>query len=236
MVSSRQRRHILGIALLAISAFTALSMLPVAALGGSALRLFSAGNVMGVLGAMFAAGGTAAFGVGIVLVPVLFAVAGAACFEWLQAPRAARWAALVTGLTVLLPTLTALFSVNVGFEVIGLLPQAAAGWVGSTVALPFAALLGGLGALLALCALLLALCVATIGWNPLGAAARHVRELLRRRRDEQLPDGGPQVPAPPTYEAVNAEPVLAGVAARREPGERAPGAVDAPPSLLTKAL
>ncbi|MEX1184613.1 MAG: DNA translocase FtsK 4TM domain-containing protein [Gemmatimonadota bacterium] len=236
MVSSRQRRHILGIALLAISAFTALSMLPVAALGGSALRLFSAGNVMGVLGAMFAAGGTAAFGVGIVLVPVLFAVAGAACFEWLQAPRAARWAALVTGLTVLLPTLTALFSVNVGFEVIGLLPQAAAGWVGSTVALPFAALLGGLGALLALCALLLALCVATIGWNPLGAAARHVSALLRRRRDEQLPDGGPQVSSPPTYEAVNAEPVLAGVAAQTEPDGRAPDAVDAPASLLTKAL
>ncbi|MEX0906877.1 MAG: DNA translocase FtsK, partial [Gemmatimonadota bacterium] len=56
------------------------------------------------------------------------------------------------------------------------------------------------------------------------------------RRDEQLPDGGPQVSSPPTYEAVNAEPVLAGVAAQTEPDGRAPDAVDAPASLLTKAL
>ena len=179
MVSSRQRRHILGIALLALAAFTALSLLPVQALGGSILRVFSAGNVMGVLGALFATGGTFAFGIGVLLVPVLFGISGAACFEWLEAPRAARWAALVTGLLVLLPSFAALFSRDIGFELAALLPAASAGWVGRTLALPFAALLGGFGALLALGALLLALCVGTIGWNPVGATARALRGLLR---------------------------------------------------------
>jgi DNA segregation ATPase FtsK/SpoIIIE, S-DNA-T family len=47
--------------------------------------------------------------------------------------------------------------------------------VGRTLALPFAALLGGFGALLALSVLLVALFVATIGWNPVGAAVAHVR-------------------------------------------------------------
>jgi DNA segregation ATPase FtsK/SpoIIIE, S-DNA-T family len=183
MVSTPQRRQILGISLFALAIFTLLSLLPVATLGGAAGRLFAEGNVMGVLGALFAAGGTIAFGIGVILVPAVLAVAGTACFEWIEPPRATRWAALLLGLMVLLPAFAALFAAESGFEIVALLPAPMPGWVGRTLALPFAALLGRFGALLALGALGLALSVATIGWNPLGAATRRFRALLQARRE-----------------------------------------------------
>jgi DNA segregation ATPase FtsK/SpoIIIE, S-DNA-T family len=229
MISSEQRRQILGIALLALSVFTALSLLPVAALGGGASRVFAAGNVMGALGSFFAAGGFIAFGVGIVLVPVLLAAAGAACFDWIEAQRATRWAALLLGLVVLLPAYTALFAHDTGYELVGLVPAAAAGWVGRTLVLPFGALLGGLGALLALTALLVALSVATIGWNPVGAAVRHGRALLERwrTRSADVPQAEPETQPVPDPEPA---PILAGVGADAVP------AAAATSSLVPKLL
>jgi hypothetical protein len=53
MISSRQRRQLLGIGLLALSVFTALSLIPAVLLGPPGV-LFPAGNVMGVLGRLFA--------------------------------------------------------------------------------------------------------------------------------------------------------------------------------------
>lgn len=182
MISSRQRRQLLGIALLALSVFTALSLVPVAPFGAWALRLFPLDNVMGVLGSLFAAGGYGVFGAGVLLVPVLLAVAGAACFEWLDAATALRRAALLLGLAVLVPGTAALFSAGTGFELVALLPAWVPGWLGRTLALPIAALLGGFGALLAFIALLVALFVGTIGWNPLGAAVRRGVALARSRR------------------------------------------------------
>jgi DNA segregation ATPase FtsK/SpoIIIE, S-DNA-T family len=176
MISSRQRRQLLGIALLALSLFTALSLIPVAVAGGLALRVFPTGNVMGVLGALFHAAGTGLLGVGVLLVPAILGVTGAACFQWVQGGRAARLTALFTGLAVLVPAMLAFFVAGSGFEAVGLLPHAAAGWVGTTVALPAVALLGAFGGLLLLAALSVGLCVGTVGWNPVGAAGRQLRD------------------------------------------------------------
>jgi S-DNA-T family DNA segregation ATPase FtsK/SpoIIIE len=181
MISSRQRRQLLGIGLFSLSVFTLLSLLPVASLGGAAARVFAAGNVMGVLGSLFAAAGIGAFGIGIVLTPLLLAIAGIACFEWMDAERAIRRGALLFGLMVLIPASAALFTEGTGYAIAEILPAGAAGWVGRTLTLPFAALLGGFGAALALLMLLIALCVATVGWNPLGAAVRRARGLRRER-------------------------------------------------------
>jgi DNA segregation ATPase FtsK/SpoIIIE, S-DNA-T family len=177
MISSRQRRHLLGIGLFSLGMFTLLSLLPVASLGGAAARVFSAGNVMGVLGAWFAAAGMGAFGIGVVLLPVILGLGGAACFDWAEPEPALRRGALLLGLMVLAPAFAALFASGTGYAIAEVLPRAAAGWVGRTLTLPFAALLGGFGAALALLMLLVALCVATIGWNPIGAAVRRAREM-----------------------------------------------------------
>jgi DNA segregation ATPase FtsK/SpoIIIE, S-DNA-T family len=201
MISSRQRRQLLGIALLGLGVFTALSLIP---LGRVALGVFPTGNVMGVLGGIFAAAGMSVLGVGVLLVPVLLVIAGAAAFEWLDGGRAARWFGLVLGLLVLVPALSALFTADTGLELVALLPAGAPGWTGRTVALPFVALLGGFGGLLALTALFVALFVATIGWNPVGAASRRAYGLLAGMRPsatalpEQLPyDGVPQPDSEP---------------------------------------
>jgi DNA segregation ATPase FtsK/SpoIIIE, S-DNA-T family len=175
MISSRQRRQLLGITLFALTVFTALSLIPIHAIGGAALRVFPTGNVMGVLGALFLTGGTAFLGVGVLLVPALLGIAGAACFEWLDGMRATRLTALMLGLAVLVPATLAFFVYDIGYEVAGVLPAGLAGWVGATLALPVAALLGGFGGLLLMAALLVALCVATIGWNPIGAAFQRLR-------------------------------------------------------------
>ncbi|HSJ05228.1 MAG TPA: DNA translocase FtsK 4TM domain-containing protein [Longimicrobiales bacterium] len=182
MISSRQRRQLFGIGFLALAVFSALSLVPVRALGGVGLSLFPTGNVMGVLGGLFAGAAVTGLGFAAILVPALLAVVGAAFFDWLEAGPAARWGALLLGLLVLLPALTALFSRGSGVELLPLLPRGPPGWTGRTVVLPFAALLGGFGALLALIVLLLALFVGTIGWNPVGAAARHVLAAIAERR------------------------------------------------------
>jgi S-DNA-T family DNA segregation ATPase FtsK/SpoIIIE len=175
MVSSKQRRQLLGIALIALAIFTAVSLLPVGALGGAALRAFPTGNIMGVLGALFADAGLGMFGIGVLAVPLLLALGGAAIFDWVEHEHATRVGALAIGLAVLLPALSALFARSIGFEILPVLPRATAGWSGRTLAEPLVALMGGVGALFALIVLLTLLCVATFGWNPVAAAVGRLR-------------------------------------------------------------
>ncbi|HEX2166836.1 MAG TPA: DNA translocase FtsK 4TM domain-containing protein [Longimicrobiales bacterium] len=175
MIGSSQRRQLLGIGLFSLSVFTLLSLLPVTTLGGAALDVFSAGNVMGVLGALFSNGAIAAIGIGVILIPAMLALAGAAFFDWVEGERALRVGALLLGLAVFLPGAAALFAADTGYAFTEVLPASSAGWVGRTLMLPFAALLGKFGAALALLVLLVALSVATIGWNPVGAAVRRIR-------------------------------------------------------------
>jgi DNA segregation ATPase FtsK/SpoIIIE, S-DNA-T family len=210
MISSRQRRHLLGIGLLALTVFSALSLLPLSLLGPAA-GAFPTGNVMGVLGRFFAYAVYGGLGPGALFIPLLLGLGGAVCFEWVEMATGLRRSALVLGLMVLLPAFAALFSAGSTFEVVALLPPGTPGWLGRTLALPFAALLGGFGALLALTALLIALCVGTIGWNPLGAAMRRARA-VRQHRQEDTPAAEASVHPERLGEALSAdspEPALA---------------------------
>jgi DNA segregation ATPase FtsK/SpoIIIE, S-DNA-T family len=240
MISSRQRRQLLGIALLALTVFTALSLVPVMAVGGALLRVFPTGNVMGVLGALFHTGGVSLLGVGVLLVPALLAVMGAACFEWIESGRAARLTALFIGLAVLVPATLAFFVDDVGFEIAGMLPYAASGWLGATLALPVAALLGGFGGLLLMAALLVALSVATVGWNPVAAAFQRMRARRAERVVEPADDGALEPVDDLPFETVplpEPEPELAAVAAGVVEAEPARAAEEATsPGLLPKLL
>jgi S-DNA-T family DNA segregation ATPase FtsK/SpoIIIE len=245
IVTRRQRRQLLGLALLALSLFSTLSLLPLDALGGWTAAAFPAGNIMGVLGEAIAAAGLAALGVGVIAVPVMLALGAAVCFHWLDETTAIRWAGLCTGLMVIAPTAFALLATSDGYIDPDAPRAIAAGWIGRTVALPLVALLGPVGALLVLAVLLIALSIATIGWNPAGTVAAGGAGVFRRLRSfsarprkpaalddrEALAAIAVAEPEPePAVELVLAEPADAAPASKRRRfrigrGQR-PGAAD----------
>ncbi|HEY8484786.1 MAG TPA: DNA translocase FtsK, partial [Longimicrobiales bacterium] len=185
MLTPAQRRELLGLFLLALSFFMALSLVPPAALGEGAARLFSYGNIMGGLGEALARWGLGALGVGMLPLVALTGLGAAACFGWVGRERAERWAALFVGLAVLLPTGASLFLPEMGLVRRSAL-GAAAGWLGKTLGLPLVALLGWVGAALVLVFGAIGLSIATVGWNPVRAAVggcvRLVSALRARRR------------------------------------------------------
>jgi S-DNA-T family DNA segregation ATPase FtsK/SpoIIIE len=164
MLTESQRRQLLGLAILALALFVGLSLIPVSLFGDGARALFPDGNIMGVLGAAIARVGFGVFGAGILLVPVVLVLSGARLFGWLEQSAAGRWAAFLAGLAFLLPAIAALWADNAQFENSPFLPEAAAGWIGRTLALPLVALLGIVGALITFVILLIALTIATLGW------------------------------------------------------------------------
>ena len=195
MLAQKKRRQLLGVGLLALALFVALSLIPVS---NFAPATFSDGSIMGVLGTAIRASGTAFFGAGIVLLPVLLAVAGAACFGWLETTNAVRWSALSAGMLVLLPAFAALFAGggdDTAFRT--LLPGWTKGWIGNSLALLLVSTIGKFGALLALLVLFIALCIATIGWNPAGSAARGGQHLIARMRRPAATGGIPDYDAAP---------------------------------------
>ena len=167
MLSEKQKRELLGLALLALTLFLTLSLVPASVLGSGGARLFPSGNVMGVVGDFVARYGYAGLGAGMPLVPLFPLVFGATCFGWIERGTAYRLAALLLGLAVLAPTAAVLFTPTAG---LGLLPGGVAGWLGHTLGVPLVALLGVIGSGLFFVFLGIMLPVATIGWNPARAA------------------------------------------------------------------
>jgi DNA segregation ATPase FtsK/SpoIIIE, S-DNA-T family len=202
MLNAGQRRGLLGLALLALALFTALSLLPLAPLGDGVLRTFPTGNLMGVLGRLFAAGALAALGAGAVLVPLVPAIGGAAALGWIPAEKAARRGLLVLGLIFLLPVGLALATPASGVAPVEVLPVAAAGWVGTHLGLLLIAGIGWLGTLLLLLFLAASLALATTGWNPVDA--------YRRRGG---PEAGVRLPAGRATDGAAGEPALHGAEA-----------------------
>jgi hypothetical protein len=90
MLGEKKRRQLLGVGLIALAFFVVLSLIPVS---GFAPGTFPDGSIMGVLGAAVRDGGTTFLGLGIVLVPLMLAIAGAACFGWIDDTNAVRWGA-----------------------------------------------------------------------------------------------------------------------------------------------
>jgi hypothetical protein len=171
--NDKTRRELLGLALLALALFTLLSLIP---LGGA--RSYSGGNIMGLLGAAFSAGGSSVFGVGIWAVPLVLMLLGARQFDWLTRERTIRWSVLLGGVALLVPVTVALLDKQLAA---GAPAGAAEGWLGKTLAVPTIALLSPVGAAILITFLYVALLVLTLGWNPVTAAARNVGQMWLKK-------------------------------------------------------
>ncbi|HEX5726384.1 MAG TPA: DNA translocase FtsK 4TM domain-containing protein [Longimicrobiaceae bacterium] len=147
-LDDRQRRELWGLALLALAIVLALSL----------------GNLAGVLGAHLRQAVWGVLGVGAVALPVVAALGGLAAFDKLSEGQALRWALLVAGVAVLVPATFAVLSHS---------PEgvpATTGWLGAALGGALETGMGAVGALVLVVFLFAALCVATVGWNPLRTA------------------------------------------------------------------
>ncbi|NIP83160.1 MAG: hypothetical protein GWM90_29585, partial [Gemmatimonadetes bacterium] len=90
LLTERQRRDLLGLGLVLLALFTALSLVPPDVVG---LHPGPAANLMGVVGSAFFDGGHAALGVGLYLVPLIPALGSLAAFG-VRPGLALRWVVL----------------------------------------------------------------------------------------------------------------------------------------------
>jgi len=164
MLTQEQRREIAAVGLLAVAALFLLSLVPVSMFGALGERWFPSGNMIGEVGATLREILRAVLGGSSSLVPLLVGLAGLRVGGWISNEQTFRFGLLFGGLLLLLP-LTVWVVSGSGM---------AAGWVGETFGGPLVDLLGQFGGLLVCGAGLVALSVATFGWNPLRAVGKGV--------------------------------------------------------------
>jgi S-DNA-T family DNA segregation ATPase FtsK/SpoIIIE len=164
-LNDRQRRELWGLALLALAILLTLSLVPLSLLGSAGSYLFPTGNVVGVVGRHLAHGAWGLLGAPALLLPAFPALWGAVAFGRLNRVVAFRWTVLFSGIALLLPT-----TIQVIAGAPGQVPVAA-GWLGGALGTLLSAGFGGVGAILVLLFAFAALCVATLGWNPVRTAA-----------------------------------------------------------------
>jgi DNA segregation ATPase FtsK/SpoIIIE, S-DNA-T family len=164
-LDERQRRELWGLALIALAILLTLSLLPLSLAGEGALHAFPSGNIVGVFGDAIARVSWWLWGGVGLLLPVLPALWGRVALGKLATGVAVRGTVLLAGLVVLVPT---------GYYIVArplVGPPAGAGWLGATLGAPLTSWFGWLGALLVIAFLLVALCIATLEWNPLHSVA-----------------------------------------------------------------
>jgi DNA segregation ATPase FtsK/SpoIIIE, S-DNA-T family len=175
LLTERQRHDLLGLSLVLLALFTALSLIPTRLVGIDP-SVSGPINFMGILGLVFHEGGRALLGVGIYAVPVIPALAALAAFG-LRRELALRWGVLALVMTLLVPVGIAVLASGNGGGPPALAANApsasasAGGWWGTLAARGLVAVVGVLGALLIVAFAAAAACVVTIGWNPARAAA-----------------------------------------------------------------
>ena len=169
MVEAR-RRELLGVVLVALGVFLALSLVPPGWLGAAAGA--ASGNLMGALGRLVSEWAVRLLGPGIVLAAALPWIGGAACLGWIGRQAAVRWAVFLAGVALLGPTALAVAGGTGGEGAAWFGPADRVGWLGRALSVPFLVLVGRFGGLVWLGFLFVALSVATIGWNPVRAGAR----------------------------------------------------------------
>ncbi|HEX6038627.1 DNA translocase FtsK [Longimicrobium sp.] len=163
-LDDKQRRELWGLGLFALALLLALSLIPLAAFGEGAARVFPAGNIVGVAGEALRGGLTGFMGVGAVALPILAALWGVFCFRKVDPSIALRWTLLFAGLVVLVPSAISILGGTAGD------PTPAAGWLGAATGLLLVSALSAVGGAIVLFFLFAALSVATVGWNPLRTA------------------------------------------------------------------
>jgi DNA segregation ATPase FtsK/SpoIIIE, S-DNA-T family len=157
----RQRNELWGLGLLTLSLLLALSLVPVAWFGAGAADWFASGNLVGVLGRYVSEAVLGVLGVAGAALPLLAAIWGAFAFDRLGRATALRWTALLVGLIALLPAAISVYGGTPGFA------TPASGGLGAAAGAVLTAGLGAVGGGIVIVSLFAALCVATVGWNPL---------------------------------------------------------------------
>ncbi len=192
-LDDRQQRDLLGIGLSALALLLALSLVPVAVLGAAGPRVFPTGNVVGVAGAWINRSLWAGLGAGALSLPLLAGLWGAVAFGKADRGAAVRWTILLAGLSLLLPAAAHVLS-----PADLAAPSPAAGWTGAALGGGMQALLGGVGASVLLFFLFAALCVVTLGWNPLRSMVHGGRMAGGKARQvaSALPSSMPAVRMP----------------------------------------
>ena len=161
----RLERELWALLLLALAILLTLSLVPASWMGEWGARVFPRGNVVGVVGRVVSRATWTAFGVIGVTLPVLPILWAGFVLERIERAAALRLTGLVVGALLLVPTGWYAFA-----RPTGNLP-AAIGWVGRTAGEPLTIVFGWLGAGLLLTFLFAAVCVLTVGWNPLRSIA-----------------------------------------------------------------
>jgi S-DNA-T family DNA segregation ATPase FtsK/SpoIIIE len=165
-LDDRQRRELWGLGLLSLALLLALSFFPVAWLGH-----FPSDNVVGPLGAWLNRTLFASIGGGALAIPILLTLWGLVAFDKLHPQPALRWSVLIVGLAVIVPAAVAVLG---GADPTSTVTGAGGAALGGELA----GVMGTVGATILLAFLFAALCVATIGWNPLRTALRGGRAAI----------------------------------------------------------
>ena len=191
-LDDKQRRELWGLGLFALALLLALSLVPLAAFGEGALRIFPSRNIVGVAGAALSGALGGFMGVAAVALPVLAALWGAFAFRRVDQGTALRWTILLAGLVVLVPSGISILGGTAGE------PTPAAGWLGAAVAVLLVSALSAVGGAVVLFFLFAALCVATVGWNPLRSAFHGGRFAVAQARQAAvaLPRPAMTLPSP----------------------------------------
>ncbi|HEX2190278.1 MAG TPA: DNA translocase FtsK 4TM domain-containing protein [Longimicrobiaceae bacterium] len=159
-LDDRHRRDLWGLALLALALLLTLSFVPTSLFGEGGGRVFATGNVVGVLGEHLRGGAYALLGLAALVLPAFPALWGAVALGRAQRGTALRWTALLAGSALLFASASFVLTDATRAD------ATAAGWVGRALGGALATLLGGVGSAVVLAVLFAALCITTVGWNP----------------------------------------------------------------------
>ncbi|HEX6070952.1 MAG TPA: DNA translocase FtsK 4TM domain-containing protein, partial [Longimicrobiaceae bacterium] len=171
-LDDRLQRELWALALLALAVLLALAFIPPWWMGTFGTRLFPTGNIVGVVGAVIAAAAWVLFGISGYLLPAFPAVWAAHVLGRVDRGVAWRATGLLAGLCLLVPMAIFAFTLPSGRE------RPSAGWIGEALGTPLSSVFGWLGAGLVLTFALAAVCVVTLGWNPLRSLFRGGRSAL----------------------------------------------------------
>jgi len=162
-IDNRQQRELWGLSLLSLALLLTLSLLPLEWFGAG--QTFPSHNIVGPFGNWLRAVLVGGLGLGSLAVPLLCGVWGLVAFDKLSGEPALRWSLLVAGLAFIAPALVAVLGRAVEATPV-------TGAMGIAVGGGMAGMMGGIGATIVLGFLFAALCVATVGWNPLRSAVQ----------------------------------------------------------------
>ena len=160
-LDDRQRRELWGLGLLALALLLALSLFPLDWFQAAAR--FPSRNVVGPVGGWLRGTLIGGMGVGALAIPLLCGIWGLVAFDKLPTQPALRWSILLAGLAFIAPAAVAVLG--------GADPASAVtGATGAALGGGMAGMMGSVGSMIVLTTLFAALCVATVGWNPLRSA------------------------------------------------------------------